>query len=104
MDYLESWLTNAPGRTLIYIGRDYNGAVDFWEQVIVSASPEQRIELRRKLAELKSDHTMRRIYETLESNDDEELPWFRYELRDKPDVDESTLGGNWSRGLDTEAV
>ena len=104
MDYLESWLTNESGRTLVYVGRDYNGSVDFWEQVIASASPEQRIELRRKLAELKSNYTMRRIYETLQAYEDEELPWFRYELRDKPDVDESTLGGKWSRGLDTEAV
>ena len=104
MDYFESWLTNESGRTLVYVGRDYNGSVDFWEQVIASAPPEQRIELRRKLAELKSNYTMRRIYETLQAYEDEELPWFRYELRDKPDVDASTLGGKWSRGLDTEAV
>lgn len=104
MDYLETWLMNEPGRTLIYIGRDYNGAIDFWEQVIASASPEQRIELRRKLAELKSDYFLRRRIEYSEFAKDEEHQWFHYELRDEPDVDESTLGGKWSRDLDTEAV
>ena len=30
IDYLENWLTNDQGRTLVYVARDYDAAIEYW--------------------------------------------------------------------------
>ncbi|HUE70687.1 MAG TPA: DUF4350 domain-containing protein [Pirellulaceae bacterium] len=47
-EYLERWLSDGDGRTLIYIGRDYDAAAAYWKSVAPSASGEDA----KKMAEL----------------------------------------------------
>jgi hypothetical protein len=48
--WLESWLRESPGRTLIYVGRDFDASVWYWDEIRPHAPDDQRQEiLRRKL-------------------------------------------------------
>jgi hypothetical protein len=60
IDYLETWLNAESGRTLIYVGRDYDALVDYWEQMLIRAEAQQRIEIRRVLAEARSQYWVER--------------------------------------------
>jgi hypothetical protein len=48
--FLEQWLNEADGRTLIYIGRDYDAAINYWESVLPGAPPEQAPAIESRLA------------------------------------------------------
>jgi len=47
-EWLERWLTSRPNRTLVYVGRDFDAAVWYWDHVLPQASPSQRKEVRRR--------------------------------------------------------
>jgi len=48
--WLEDWLRERPGRTLVYVGRDFDAAVWYWDKIQPNAPPQQQKEiLRRKL-------------------------------------------------------
>jgi hypothetical protein len=47
--WLEKWLDAAPGRTLIYVGRDFDAAPWYWEKVLPLASGEQAKLIREHL-------------------------------------------------------
>ncbi len=61
LQYLENWLSRNPQRTLIYVGRDYDAAVSYWEQMQAGAPPEQAVEVARRLARSRADHDRRRM-------------------------------------------
>ena len=46
--WLEAWLLDAPGRTLIYVGRDFDAESWYWEAVEADAPDEQRRKIRLK--------------------------------------------------------
>jgi hypothetical protein len=39
--WLEAWLADKPGRTLIYVGRDFDAGLFYWKKVLPSAPPVQ---------------------------------------------------------------
>ncbi|MFM2096989.1 MAG: hypothetical protein RIS70_4113 [Planctomycetota bacterium] len=49
-EYLEGWLADKPNRTLIYIGRDYDPLPDYWSQMLIGSSADQRTEFSRRIA------------------------------------------------------
>src|SRR6185295_19064848 len=51
--WLENWLRKKPNRTLVYIGRDYDGAGQYWSKVQPLASAEEAPEYARRLAQAK---------------------------------------------------
>jgi hypothetical protein len=55
-EFLEQWLQDGRNRTLIYVGRDYDAAVSYWESILPQAPPEQAVEVMRRLAKAKSQH------------------------------------------------
>jgi hypothetical protein len=59
-DRLEEWLRNKPNRTLVYIGRDYDAAADYWSKIQPLAPPEQTMEVGRRLAKARADHAQAR--------------------------------------------
>jgi hypothetical protein len=59
--WFEDWLANQPGRTLVYIGRDYDAAVTYWEKVQPLAPADQRIVIERRLAVARSDYDTQRL-------------------------------------------
>ena len=71
VDYFTEWLSNEPGRTLIFVGRDYDAAIDYWEHILKTAPPAQRIEIRRKLAQRRAQHTALRAAAGREAHDHE---------------------------------
>ena len=61
VQFLENWLMQASGRTLIYVGRDYDATVTYWKRMLSASLPESRFEIRRRLATAKSEHHRQRM-------------------------------------------
>jgi hypothetical protein len=94
---LGQWLDDAPGRTLIYVGRDFDAAPYYWEKIEPAAPPEQSAEIERRLGEARGNfQTQRRLVPDLEIH-----PWFTVEGRYEPRQVRS-LGGDpeWLKGVD----
>jgi hypothetical protein len=58
--FLEDWLDKGQQRTLIYVGRDYDASIDYWERVMPDVPPEQAVEALRLQAKAKARHDQRR--------------------------------------------
>ncbi|MCA9197624.1 MAG: hypothetical protein KDA87_08810 [Planctomycetales bacterium] len=103
--FLESWLENDYGRTLVIVGRDYNAEVDYWNRVFKPGSPaassmsaEDKALALRKQAEAASMYAMTRsrlIGKTLEHM------WMP--IRSLPVLEPvQTLSGPWSDWISAE--
>ncbi len=55
-EWFEEWLED-PSHTLVYIGRDYDAAVDYWRQAAEEAGPEERQQFLRQQAIAQADFT-----------------------------------------------
>lgn len=95
VQYLDHWLADRPRRTLIVVGRDYDAAIDYWQQILKAAPPEQRVEIRRKLGHRRAEQAARRHVATKQSQCD----WFTLDTSRPPRQIES-LEGPWSDGVD----
>ncbi|MGZ8467055.1 MAG: glutamate ligase domain-containing protein, partial [Candidatus Binatia bacterium] len=42
--FLERWLASGSGRTLVYVGRDYDASIDYWKKTQALAPIEQALE------------------------------------------------------------
>jgi hypothetical protein len=92
---LEDWLANGSSRTLVYVGRDYNAAIDYWQRVAPAAPPAQADEVLRRQAEARS------AWEAARSRmpEKEYARWFTARRDEKPrKVDH--LSGPWAEGID----
>jgi hypothetical protein len=58
--WLEDWLGQQPGRTLIYVGRDFDAATFYWEKVLPEAPAEQKAEIGRRLQSARNDFSRAR--------------------------------------------
>ncbi len=54
-DWIDNWLAESPGRTLIYVGRDFDAASFYWRKIRPQAPPEQKKEVIRRLQEAESE-------------------------------------------------
>lgn len=59
-DFLENWLRYGRGKTLVYVGRDYDAAIDYWESVLPETPAEQSVEVLRRLAQARARHARAR--------------------------------------------
>ena len=80
---------------MVYIGRDYEAACDYWQTVLPTAPADQRIEVMRRGAEARSRHDNARI----DMPQDECSEWFVMR-RDFPGHRVDQLDGWWSDGVD----
>lgn len=71
--FLEEWLYRGRDKTLIYVGRDYDATIDYWQKVLPTAPPEQGVEVLRRLAQARAEHARARA-RTPEAKDGR---WFR---------------------------
>jgi len=93
--YLDNWLDAAPERTLIYIGRDFDAASTYWEEILPTAPPDQVLEITSRLAMRQSDYdTAREMIPT-----EFDGPWFSLG-RDGPPRQVFTLRGPLSAEID----
>jgi hypothetical protein len=95
--YLERWLAKEPSRTLVYIGRDYDAAIDYWEKVQPQAPPQQKMEVFRRLANARSEHEANRA----RIPEKDACDWFTIQ-RDAPRIRVEVLVGPWCEGIDVE--
>jgi hypothetical protein len=47
--WFEDWLRSGYGRTLVYVGRDYDAEPLYWQKAIAKAPPQRRQEMRERL-------------------------------------------------------
>ncbi|MGE0756935.1 MAG: DUF4350 domain-containing protein [Pirellulaceae bacterium] len=93
--FLERWLGEEPGRTLVYVGRDYDATMDYWQKVQPTTPPAQVQEVARRLALAQARFDNRRAaMPKLETNN-----WFRVR-RDAVRRDPRQFTGAWATGLD----
>lgn len=96
-DYLETWLTKGSGRTVVYIGRDYDAAVDYWQRMAADAPPEEADEVVRRQAEARARFEAERSAIPTK----EDAQWFTVSRDDPPQPMES-LSGPWAAGIDAK--
>jgi hypothetical protein len=93
--FLDHWLAQDMQRVLVYVGRDYDAAEAYWQAILPDASPQQALEIRRRLALTRSiqDAACREIPEDYDGS------WFTVRGVDAPRT-VHTLQGPWSRRID----
>lgn len=99
--WFNQWWADAPDRTLIYIGRDYDAAPDYWRTVQGSAAVEDQVEMKRRQAAAQSDFLSERA--ALPASED--CGWFTCQAQRKP-RQVQTLSGkpDWLDGIDAKQV
>jgi hypothetical protein len=99
--WLDAWLADKPGRTLIYVGRDYDAAPQYWKKVAPGAPPAQAPLVQSEITSEQSRVTGDRA--SLPSKEDCE--WFALDSTVKP-RQVKTLEGDpaWLDGVDPAKV
>lgn len=98
--FLENWLRAESGRTVIYVGRDYDAATQYWRAMAnrITSGPDARV-VDRRLRDAISRHNLLRgsaatiTYAT----------WFTAR-QDRPGYRVSELRGPWAEGIDGAAT
>lgn len=78
--WLEAWMMARPGRTLVYVGRDYDAAPDYWEYLRQGTTGSQNAEISRKLADARNEFFNQR--HPLPQEEDAE--WFKIDSQATP--------------------
>lgn len=99
-EWLSYWLAEGdpalPPRVLIYVGRDFDAAPDYWKRMQGQSPPGLQKEYARRLAEAQADAAANKPAKLSHPDTDE---WFS--LDDKPAAKKVTqLQGAWSTGID----
>lgn len=96
-NWLEEWLEEKPGRTLIYVGRDFDAAGWYWRRIEPDAPADQEKEVRRRRMEAETDFRG----EFRETPDSEDCEWFTVEGKHRPRQVRSLAGKReWLEGID----
>jgi hypothetical protein len=95
VEHLNRWLQSDQSRTLIYVGRDYDAAVDFWQIAVESSTGKQNVLARRMLAQSVTEFETRRNTVGL----DEQCDWFQ--MKGGSEQPAKQLNGLWSNQLTT---
>jgi hypothetical protein len=93
--FLERWLHNESGRTLVYVGRDFDATVQYWRKAQLTAPPEQALEVARRLALAQSNLAALRAALPAE----EPADWFIFRGSQSTQRVRQ-LEGPWSEGID----
>ena len=95
--WLDDWLREG-GRTLVYVGRDFDAAPLYWQKMRTSYTGARRLEADAYRQEARSRHNLFRMQMKEKACD-----WFKIETdRGKRDV--RTLSGPWSQRVDPSKV
>jgi hypothetical protein len=78
--WLEDWLWDEPGRTLVYVGRDFDAATWYWAKVQPSAPAAQAAEVAARLSRARS----RFLAERGELPEQRDCDWFTVDGRSRP--------------------
>lgn len=103
-DWFEDWLDDPqhPGRTLIFIGRDYDAATAYWRTVEPGAPQEQQAEIKRRLARDTTEFLTQRQRQL---TGDETNDWFTVSSRRRFRQVRSLSGQpEWTAGIDPKKL
>ena len=95
-DWLENWLQDNPGRTLVYVGRDFDAAPSYWKAVgpLAPAKDAKEIQRREKAAWVDFRTARKEIPEH------QDHPWFTVEKKlNRRDVTALDGEKEWTRGI-----
>ena len=96
-EFLESWLAQGRGRTLIYVGRDYDAAGEYYQKIAPLLKPSEAVTFKRFEAEAKADYDSRRW----EMPQDEYARWFTMRRDGTRHVAKKLQGQeDWVAGID----
>ena len=99
--WLESWLTDKPDRTLIYVGRDFDAEPWYWEHVLPDAPPEQQEFVRKRLSAARRDLAIVRQHD----DKSKECDWFTIDASQPMRKVQSLEGApEWHDGIDPKRV
>jgi hypothetical protein len=97
--FLEEWLSGESQRTLVYIGRDFDAARSYWQNVQSQAPPEQLVEVSRRLANVQARNDAARDLVPKELPSD----WFTWD-GDHTTRKIESVEGPWSEGIDASQL
>jgi hypothetical protein len=97
-EWFDQWLAGQPGRTLVYVGRDYDAAPHYWRSMVSYAPKEQQREYRRQLAFARQIADMMANRERKET----QCEWFKIKDDRMRAIDE--LSGPWRADVDPANV
>lgn len=93
--WLENWLIQKPGRTLVYVGRDYDAEPHYWAKVIPGAPFAEAAEFSARQTRAQTDFNLDRSALV----DGEDCDWYSiHKLATPKGV--TTLTGPFSTGID----
>jgi hypothetical protein len=98
-DLFSDLLEEQPGRTLIYVCRDFDAAAWYWEKVKPDAPPEQVKQVEKAAAAAQNDFDVARQAIPAE----QDCQWFTVQGKSKPRQVRS-LQGPWAEGIDAAEV
>ena len=99
-DWLGSWLGEEPDRTLIYVGRDFDAALWYWEEVLPNAPPDQKEEIRRRRDEAKKGF----LADLRAITTAEECQWFTITKGQHREVRSLQGDAKWLEGVDASKL
>jgi hypothetical protein len=94
-DWLEDWLANQPGRTVIYFGRDFNADIYFRQRTLSRLPPAEQPRGEQLLAMREVQELNRRLWQLPESTF---CRWFYLDV-DQSTVDHTSFSGEWAGDL-----
>jgi len=88
------WLDEGEGRTFIYIGREYDASMQYWQEVANKLPEEERFDAARQkaLATQQFDESRSGLVDT------EDFQWFQFERFETPRK-VNQLSGPWSKNV-----
>ncbi|HAY82425.1 MAG TPA: hypothetical protein DCY79_21670 [Planctomycetaceae bacterium] len=98
-EFLEKWLAGAPKRTLVYVGRDFNAAPEYWQKMQGRVAPDQYREYVRREAKAITSHNTERA----EMPSSEFAGWFTAKRGDLPrTANKLQSDAGWLDGIDPQ--
>jgi hypothetical protein len=102
-DFLEDWLARGDdkesSRTVVYVGRDYDAAVAYWDRMAPQVPADQADEALRRKAEARAAHEADRSKMPPGQATTSYARWFSAQ-RDQPPKKSHQLRGPWAKDID----
>lgn len=100
--WMGGWLAEESGRTLIYVGRDFDAAAHYWKTIKPTAPKEHRIEIQSRLSEETRELNTRRAAAKPPLQD---CDWFSYDNTPKHrKVRTLEDRSDWHEGIDVSKL
>jgi len=100
-NWLEEWLLDKDGRTLIYVGRDFDAEPGYWEAVLAGVPPGQE----REVQDLQRWAEFRFAISHAGIAPNESCGWFSVQGKDRPRKVRTLDGqGDWLENLDPKRL